>query len=183
MRTFIKTALFSLVLAAASQASAVIVTDFVDIHEVYDGYLLISQGESYTITHDLTDNGVPTENEVDSATLKLEFADDNDRFWFEGEFSLVTGEGIFGFFEVDGNIWNYDVEWLGVGTDGINDLNNNGQLAVTVTSLDWIGGDFWWKTSTLFANINPVEVNEPATLVILGIGLLGLGFVRRRKIS
>jgi len=186
MRTFVKTILIGMILTVAAQASAVIVTDLVNLKEETGDYLLLSEGESYTITHDLTDYGVPGENQVDAATLYLLFLDDlkTDRF-FEKEFALVSGEGFQGQFEVGGAFLGFDLRWFDLGDEGIDDLNADGKLEVTVTALDVKhgNGDFWWKASALFADISPVAVSEPATLVLLGIGLLGLGIARRRKIN
>lgn len=183
MRTLVKTALLGLILSFASQAGAVIISDFVNIREVNNAYLLLKEGQSYTVTHNISDNGVPDLNQVDSAWLRLGFADDWRDFWFESEVALVSGSGILGSFEVDGSILSYDIRYLGVGADGVDDLNADGLIEVTVASKDlwWGKGDFYWKTSELFADISPVNVNEPATLIMLGIGLLGLRLVRRKK--
>lgn len=176
-------AVITLVLVGAN-TNAKIVSDFIDIHEDNNGYLLLSAGEAYTVTHDLTDNGVPSDYQVEDAWLTIGLADDiygwwNGDPWGQLEFALITGQGVnSGNVEVDGNIFHYDYQFLSVGTNGVAELNNFGQLEVTITSLY---GDFYWKNSELFASIAAVNVTEPKTLALLFIGALGLGLARRRK--
>ena len=184
MYKILKSLAVTLMLVAGANASATVISDFVNIREDNNGYVLLSAGDSYTITHDLTDNGVPDLYQVEAAWLSIGLADDNYIRWSgdqrnEREFALITGEGVnSGKVEVDGNIITYDYQFLNVGNSGIDALNNFGLLEITITSL---GGDFYWKNSELFAYITPVNVGEPKTLVLLAIGVLGLGLARRRK--
>lgn len=144
MYKIIKALAVTLTLIVSVNAGATIVVDYVDIHRHAGDYLLLSAGQSYTITHDLTDNGVPTAFQVDSAWLSIGLADDNYIFWNgdsnnQLEFALITAAGVnSGNFEVDGNIFTYDYQFLSVGSSGIAALNNLGTLALTVTSLSLI---------------------------------------------
>src|SRR5690606_19326498 len=133
---------------AASNASAALISDFVDIHQVNHGFLLLNSGQSYTITHDLTDNGVPDSFSVDSAWLHIGLADDLWDPWFESEIALISGPGVnSGNLEVGGNIFQYDYRYVGVGSTGLDALNSSGLLQITIKSLR---GDFYWKNSELF---------------------------------
>lgn len=170
--------LFALVLA--SSASAMLVYD------VKEPGVKLKEGDSHTISHDLTDEGVPDDYLVTEAWLKLSFSDGLIAGDLSKDLAGVSGDGLSGTFEVDGtHLFGYDIRVLNVGGSGIDSLNSAGLLEVTVTALDtkWYEGfnDFWWKVSKLKAKVEPVPVPEPATAALLALGLGGLVASRRRQ--
>lgn len=155
------------------------------ITDVNNPYVFLNEGESHTITHDLSDDGVPSSYLVTSGTLELGFSDGEvvgDLAW---DIASLSGNGLSGTFTVDGtHLWGYDIQAFNIGAGGLSDLNTDGKIQVTLTAIDthWLKGhnDFWWKTSKLIANVTPNQVSEPATLALFGLGLMGLVMTRRK---
>lgn len=179
MKMLNKSLAIVLSMGLASSASAMTISD------VNDTSTFLKEGDSITTTHDLTDDGVPTDFLVTSAELTLGFSDGLGLGDWSLDIADVTGDGIEGEFEVDGTHWfGYDIRTVNIGADGISTLNSSGQLEVTVTAKDtsfWDGrNDFWLKTSRLDAEATARQVPEPASVMLLGLGLLVLGLRRLR---
>lgn len=136
--------------------------------------------QSINWTHDINEWGFVPGSAL-SASISIDIKDDaNDPFWFPFELALVK---LGGFDIQDGGVELDATEtWIGnLGFSSLAKLNLDGTLAVTVKSL---AGDFIVGKSTLTVNTadsdTPVAVPESSSLMLLGLGLLGLGVMRRR---
>lgn len=139
--------------------------------DVYDptNVLLNSGNTSYQYTHDITDNGFDVGFENVWAFNLL--VDLNNESGNEASVDIRgDGEGRY-----DYNFW---VENLGIWVWGDATLNETGMLTVNIYRNE---GSFYFAKSTLTALGNDVAVPEPTTMLLLGLGLVGIAAVRRRK--
>lgn len=156
--------------AVVAQATPATWVDYIDFNpDVY-----VSQWTSYSYQHNITDNGfnVGTDS-VFSYSLNVNLFDDqrNDGL----EIALIDLPGWSGdriFFDLSGQ------EFGGWSFAGYAELASTGKLDVTVDSL-W--GDFFIGSSTLTVKGDHVGVAEPSTLALMGLGLLGVAGLSRKK--
>ena len=143
----------------------------------------VAAGGSYTYSHDLTDNGfsfTPLSDVITNFSLSLDIYDDKSDKWYEGlELASVDITGLTQGFVSTFQFGN-DAFTSGVTLLGLIELNLAGTLTVTVNSLL---GDFNVGTSTLTARGYTAQVPEPGTIALLGLGLLGVGLGRRKKLA
>lgn len=140
----------------------------------------IAWGGSYSYTHDITDDGfVPLVDLATDYVLTIGLYDDN-RGWDEMlgvEVAFVDQPGLLG----DGSYsFAYENQDFGASILGLVQINLLGTLDVTIQSL-W--GDFCFGQSVLtaYGESNSAPVPEPASMVLLGTGLLGLAGYGRKK--
>jgi hypothetical protein len=105
--------------------------------------------------------------------LTLNLRDDSKSVWDGPEFAIgFTNAGQWAIGEVDTGEYRYNVRV------------SNGGLVVTLAS---VGGDFFIDSAILSVSYNRAEsapaapVPEPATMSLLGLGMIGAGIIGRRK--
>ena len=168
----------ALVLGLCGMAAAVpyqwtdVVTEDVYFSNVRQGGV-----RSYTYVHEIWDGAdgfVAGKDLVTSYSLTIGLYDDDSGDGSERVRINLPGRTTDGTYEVNFT----DVE-LGFSVEGLVMLNTTGELKVNLRRL---AGDFYFGDSTLVASGDKASpVPEPATLFLLGVGLLGIGLLTKRR--
>lgn len=165
-------------IAALTLATSIYATPtyetFIDIVDPNPDVLLSHTGNpgsyyTYVYLHDITDNGFgPTTHKVLSADLSVTLVDDeagDSQEFVKIHLDHLTVES---FLEVIAGAYHFNVD--------IKMLQSDGQLQVKLTA---VSGDFVFEKSEL--EVYTQVVPEPGTMALTGLGLLGLGFMARRR--
>jgi hypothetical protein len=170
--------ILSILITLSFFASSVKADTIIDVASFSNMYL--PSNSSFSFTHNILDNGYSMGTPIENAILNITFHDDAHDSWLESpwETASVTlngwaWEGLFSVAPASNvNIGlNWIIEWQ---------LESTGLLGVSITSTGIWPGDFIIGSSTLTVETAPVP--EPANLLLLGTGLIGIGTAARRKI-
>jgi len=161
-----------LVFGMVGTTSAIPYTDTYDA----DNYYMDPRGGNSSVswTFDITDDGFnPVTQDVTSASVALNFQDDSWRDWYEIA-NLDVGSNSF--------FWEVDTGDVSFAITSLMTLSDTGTVNATLTARL---GDFYFNGATLTAEgTGPAAsspVPEPTTILLMGTGLLGLVYSRKRS--
>jgi len=159
-------AISALLASSELQAEPVV---FFDVYNPAD--VLVNAANPLTFQHSILDDGFnPATDTVLLAGILLTLYDDNDLF--QAETVNFTFDGT--------NFGNQNIFLIAFPLFGVAARLQDGILNVTLSAVQ---GDFYFAKSDLGVLADHASVPEPATLTLLGLGMIGMAALERKRRS